>query len=63
MTPRRWIRAFAGGCQRIHRQALALDRHYIPARYPNGLPDITPDVAFEEADAALYLERAQQLIL
>jgi HEPN domain-containing protein len=28
------------------RPGAILDRFYIPTRYPNGLPDITPDVAF-----------------
>lgn len=49
-------------CQRIHRQALVLDRYSIPTRYPNGLPDITPDLAFEETDAASCLEHAQQVV-
>lgn len=49
-------------CRRIHRQALVLDRYYIPTRYPNGLPDITPDLAFEETDAASCLEHAQQVV-
>jgi len=28
-----------------------LDQFYIPTRYPNGLPDLTPDQAFTEAMA------------
>ncbi|UCD79052.1 MAG: HEPN domain-containing protein, partial [Desulfobacterales bacterium] len=35
----------------LTRIALVLDRFYIPTRYPNGLPDITPDVAFTDEDA------------
>jgi hypothetical protein len=31
--------------------AVKLDRLYIPTRYPNGLPDITPELAFEPDDA------------
>ncbi len=49
-------------CKIIHRQALVLDRYYIPTRYPNGLPDITPDLAFEEPDAASCIEHAQRVI-
>jgi HEPN domain-containing protein len=33
------------------RDGLVLDRFYIPTRYPNGLPDITPNVAFTKEDA------------
>lgn len=39
-----------------------LDRFYIPTRYPNGLPDITPDVAFTEEDAILCIEYASKII-
>lgn len=46
----------------LHREALVLDRYYIPTRYPNGLPDITPDMAFEDADAALCMEYAQKIV-
>ncbi len=48
-------------CKTIHRQALVLDRYYIPTRYPNGLPDITPDLAFEEADADSCMVHAQHI--
>ena len=34
------------------RSATVLDRFYIPTRYPNGLPDITPDTAFNEEDSS-----------
>ncbi len=33
------------------RSGLVLDRYYIPTRYPNGLPDLTPSEAFD-ADVA-----------
>ena len=32
--------------------ALALDRFYIPTRYPNGLPDLIPSEAYSHKDAA-----------
>ncbi len=37
-----------------------LDRFCIPTRYPNGLPDITPDQAYfqEDAEAAIAIARA-----
>ena len=28
-----------------------LDRFYIPTRYPNGLPEMTPDMAYKNNDA------------
>ena len=34
------------------RAGLILDRFYIPTRYPNGLPDLTPAEAFVTDDAA-----------
>lgn len=43
-------------CTEIHREALVLDRYYIPTRYPNGLPDLTPDTAFDSQDAETCLE-------
>jgi HEPN domain-containing protein len=35
-----------------------LDRFYIPTRYPNGLPDLTPAEAFTADDAEVCLEYA-----
>ncbi len=39
-----------------------LDRFYIPTRYPNGLPDITPDEAFTADDAGLCIEYADGIV-
>lgn len=39
-----------------------LDRYYIPTRYPNGLPDITPDRAFFEADAREAIDAARLIL-
>ncbi|MBN1850338.1 MAG: HEPN domain-containing protein [Deltaproteobacteria bacterium] len=39
-----------------------LDRFYIPTRYPNGLPDITPDMAFDEEDSNTCIKAAQEII-
>ena len=39
-----------------------LDRFYIPTRYPNGLPELTPDEAYFEEDARGALTLAQNLI-
>lgn len=39
----------------IDREAMVLDRYYIGTRYPDGLPDLTPDEAYgmEDADEAI----------
>ena len=44
------------------RLATILDRFYIPTRYPNGLPDITPDVAFNVEDATICIEAARNIL-
>ncbi len=46
----------------LYRKALVLDRFYIPTRYPNGLPDITPDMAFTDEDAVLCIRNAEEII-
>jgi HEPN domain-containing protein len=49
--------------------ASELDQFYIPTRYPNGLPDLTPDQAFTnamadraEALASSFLDRVAKLM-
>jgi len=46
----------------LTRMALILDRFYIPTRYPNGLPDITPDVAFTDEDSEECINHAENII-
>lgn len=41
---------------------MILDRFYIPTRYPNGLPDVTPDVAFSEDDAKGCIGHATEIV-
>ncbi len=43
-------------------RALTLDRLYIPTRYPNGLPELTPSEAFSMSDAKLADEAASDLL-
>jgi HEPN domain-containing protein len=43
-------------------QAAEIDRFYIPTRYPNGLPDLTPEKAFFESDAARAVDLAERII-
>jgi HEPN domain-containing protein len=42
--------------------AVALDKLYIPTRYPNGLPELLPAEAFEKGDGARALQCAKNLI-
>ena len=44
------------------RLGMVLDRFYIPTRYPNGLPDITPDVAFSDEDAAICISHSKTIL-
>ena len=39
-----------------------LDRFYIPTRYPNGLPDMTPSMAFSKEDARICIAHAQEIL-
>jgi HEPN domain-containing protein len=42
--------------------AQKLDRLYIPTRYPNGLPDITPDMAYGEDDSQFSITAAEKIL-
>jgi HEPN domain-containing protein len=43
-------------------RAALLDKFYIPTRYPNGLPDLTPGQVYRREDARQGIEAASQLI-
>jgi len=43
-------------------QAALLDRYYIPTRYPNGLPDLTPGQVYFRQDAGACLESSGRLL-
>jgi HEPN domain-containing protein len=43
-------------------EARKLDRLYIPTRYPNGLPDITPDMAYTADDSEVSITTAQKIL-
>ena len=45
----------------IDRAAL-LDQYYVPTRYPNGLPDLTPGQVYRLSDGERGLEAAQELV-
>jgi HEPN domain-containing protein len=42
--------------------ALALDKLYIPTRYPDALAELTPAEAFTQAEAQAALRAAQQIL-
>lgn len=42
--------------------AAFLDKFYIPTRYPNGLPDLTPGQSYEATDAKQAIEKAEFFI-
>jgi len=39
-----------------------LDKMYIPTRYPNGLPDLTPAEVFTRGEAAQAIDQAQKIL-
>ncbi len=43
-------------------QAAILDKFYIPTRYPNGLPDLTPAEVYREHDGLQGVEVASALV-
>jgi HEPN domain-containing protein len=44
------------------KEAAYLDKLYIPTRYPNGLPDLTPDESYTEEEACEALKRAEKFL-
>jgi HEPN domain-containing protein len=46
----------------LARAGIILDRYYIPTRYPNGLPDVTPDMAFFEEDGQTALDLSRSIL-
>lgn len=44
------------------KEGTMLDRFYIPTRYPNGLPELTPGEAYLEEDAALSIQQATHIV-
>lgn len=46
----------------LEKCAVQLDRFYITTRYPNGLPELTPEEAYLEEDAVKCIENAKKFI-
>jgi HEPN domain-containing protein len=48
--------------ENIQDDAAALDRFYIPTRYPNGLPDLTPGKYYFQKDGEFAIGIAESLL-
>ncbi len=64
----RLVRAFPDPALRAAMRTLlsaaqALDKLYIPTRYPNGLPDLIPAEVFTRAEARAAITQARTLIV
>jgi HEPN domain-containing protein len=46
----------------LEEKAALLDKFYIPTRYPNGLPDLTPGQIYGKDDAQRGIEAIEMLI-
>ena len=46
----------------LNDSAALMDKYYIPTRYPNGLPDLTPGQVYTKSDAAVGLDAACRFI-
>lgn len=46
----------------ILRAGTVLDRFYIPTRYPNGLPELTPGEAYLDEDAEQCIQQATEIL-
>jgi HEPN domain-containing protein len=46
----------------VQTDAAALDRFYIPTRYPNGLPDLTPGKYYFQKDAEFSIQVAESIL-
>ena len=45
-----------------YQHASLLDKFYVPTRYPNGLPDLTPGQVYTQEDAERALRAAEALL-
>ncbi len=54
LTPPQWVS--------WTEQAATMDRYYIPTRYPNGLPDLTPGESYFAADARSAIELGERFL-
>jgi len=55
-------KATIANVDRCEEHAADLDKFYIPTRYPNGLPDLTPHRVYGARDSEEALRKAQVLV-
>ncbi len=48
--------------EKLLEEGATLDRYYIPTRYPNGLPDLTPGKVYFQKDSELCIHTAQRIL-
>jgi HEPN domain-containing protein len=48
--------------EKLLEEGSTLDRYYIPTRYPNGLPDLTPGKVYFQKDADICLNTAHRIL-
>lgn len=46
----------------VEKEALSLDREYLPTRYPDALPGLAPHEAYDKNDAKKALREAEEII-
>ena len=56
------LRDRLGGGDDLIEKARLLDRFYVPTRYPNGLPDLTPERTYTAADSRQAIELAHHFL-
>jgi len=54
--------AASGKLKEFLEDGAVLDRYYIPTRYPNGLPDLTPGKVYFRKDAEMCVRSGQRLL-
>ncbi|MHA1268422.1 MAG: HEPN domain-containing protein [Candidatus Helarchaeota archaeon] len=57
----RWGKSLKIDISELLHPARELDRHYIPARYPNAHPNSTPHEAYDEEIANVAIENAKKI--
>jgi HEPN domain-containing protein len=53
---------YVAGSTALAEKAAGLDKFYIPTRYPNGLPDLTPSQSYFQQDAEKGIALASDLL-
>jgi HEPN domain-containing protein len=54
--------SFRGGVEQLIEIGAFLDKYYIPTRYPNGLPDLTPGTSYFGRDSEGCIKAAEGIV-